>query len=237
MVNSPATYLAAGITASVTTIPVLDSSKLPAAPNLATIGTGETAETILYTGKSGNDLTGVTRGFQGTARAWNQGIQVARYLTAYDISQLQTAVASAITKVSDDASPALAGNLTGGGYKATNIGIENYYETCVVANSGTAYTFNLANGNTFFITMTGNCTFTMPSLPAEGSGKTVSFTVRLVQDATGNRTITFPSANVMWPSGVAPTFSTAAGRIDKVVFVGWPGATKWEGNLAGVNYA
>ena len=93
MVNSPATYLAAGINNLVTTVPVLDSSKLPAAPNLATIGTGETAETILYTGRSGNDLTGVTRGFQGTARAWNQGIQVARYLTAYDISRLQEAVA------------------------------------------------------------------------------------------------------------------------------------------------
>jgi hypothetical protein len=84
MVNSPQTELASAITDTDTTIPLLDASKLPPAPNLATIGTGEDAETILYTGVSGNDLTGVTRGFQGSAKAWVQGTKVARYITAYD---------------------------------------------------------------------------------------------------------------------------------------------------------
>jgi len=84
MVNSPITTLASSITASSTTISLVDSSKLPTAPNLATIGKDESSETILYTGKSGNNLTGVTRGFQGTAKAWNVGDFVARYFTAYD---------------------------------------------------------------------------------------------------------------------------------------------------------
>jgi len=88
MVNSPQTELASAIDAVQTTIPVLDASKLPDAPNLAVIGMDETAETILYTGKSGNTLTGVTRGFQGTAKSWVAGTKVARNFTAYDWNTL-----------------------------------------------------------------------------------------------------------------------------------------------------
>jgi len=93
MVNSPQTELASAIDNQQTTIPLLDASKLPPAPNLATIGVGEDAETILYTGVSGNDLTGVTRGFQGAAKAWVQGTKVARNFTAYDYDALRQNVA------------------------------------------------------------------------------------------------------------------------------------------------
>lgn len=87
--NSPQTELAADITAEDTTIPLLNAAALPPAPNLAVIGTGEDAETVLYTGKSGNNLTGVTRGFQGAAKAWVQGTKVARNFTAYDYDALR----------------------------------------------------------------------------------------------------------------------------------------------------
>jgi len=89
-INSPATTLSSGINDIVTTIPLTDASVVPAAPNLAVIGTGEDAETIKYTGKSGNDLTGCTRGFQGTAKAWDSGTPVARFFTAYDYDTLRT---------------------------------------------------------------------------------------------------------------------------------------------------
>ena len=85
-VNSPTTQLASSITATQTSIPVQDVSVLPAAPNLATIGRDVDAETILYTGVDtvNNTITGVTRGFQGTARAWSAGEQIGRFYTAYD---------------------------------------------------------------------------------------------------------------------------------------------------------
>lgn len=96
-VNSPGTELAAVIDATQDTIQVADGSVLPDAPNLLTIGTDEAAETILYTGKSGDELSGVTRGFQGAAQSWAMGTKVARYFTAYDhdttignISELST---------------------------------------------------------------------------------------------------------------------------------------------------
>jgi hypothetical protein len=89
-VNSPATGLDGGITDSDTTISLTDASVLPDAPNLAVIGTGESAETILYTGKSSNDLTGVTRGFQGSAAAWSTGTAVSRFFTEHDYDALKT---------------------------------------------------------------------------------------------------------------------------------------------------
>lgn len=85
MANSPGTELSADITALDTEISVLDASKLPAAPNLFTVGNDETAETILYSGKNGNILTGCTRGFNGTtAKGWSTGAKVARNFTGYD---------------------------------------------------------------------------------------------------------------------------------------------------------
>lgn len=83
-VNSPPTTLDGAIDDIVTTISVVDASVLPDAPNLATIGIGDNAETILYTGKNVNDLTGVTRGFQGTAKEWGTGTRIWRVFTAYD---------------------------------------------------------------------------------------------------------------------------------------------------------
>ena len=88
-VNSPLTFLASAIDSTQTTITVNDATKLPAAPNIATIGTGENAETILYTGKSGNDLTGITRGFEGTAQSWGINTAIARVFTAYDYNSVK----------------------------------------------------------------------------------------------------------------------------------------------------
>uniref|UniRef100_A0A6M3IYG0 Putative pectate lyase n=1 Tax=viral metagenome TaxID=1070528 RepID=A0A6M3IYG0_9ZZZZ len=83
-INSPMTLLSAAITAAATTVPVDDADLLPDAPNVATIGRGENCETIYYGAKDGNNLTSVTRGFQGTAAAWVLGESVYRAYTAYD---------------------------------------------------------------------------------------------------------------------------------------------------------
>lgn len=112
--NSPGTELSADIAAADTTISVLDASKLPEAPNLITVGSDETAETVLYTGKTGNDLTGCTRGFNGTAaKGWSTGAKVARLFTAYDhdtfranISDLDTRVTAAQAKADAAETPA-----------------------------------------------------------------------------------------------------------------------------------
>lgn len=83
MVNSPVTEIVADISVTDTVIELLDATKLPTAPNLAVIGSDETAETVRYTEVNGNVIT-VERGFQGAAKSWSAGTKVARYFTAYD---------------------------------------------------------------------------------------------------------------------------------------------------------
>ena len=82
--GSPITYLASDISANQTTISIADDSVLPPAPNICTIGYGENLETIKYEQKSNGVLQEVTRGIEGTPRAWLVGTEVARFFTAYD---------------------------------------------------------------------------------------------------------------------------------------------------------
>ena len=85
MAGSPITSLSAAITSTQTSITVDNGSALPDAPNICTIvGDSAQIETILYTAKSGDVLSSVTRGVEGTAKAWDKGTKVARYFTAYD---------------------------------------------------------------------------------------------------------------------------------------------------------
>ena len=84
VVNSPKTELVELITETQTEITVMDASVLLAGEGIATIGNGETAETIIYTSVDGNVLKGCVRGYQGVARAWTAGTRVARNFTADD---------------------------------------------------------------------------------------------------------------------------------------------------------
>ena len=107
----------------------------------------------------------------------------------------------------------------------SNPTITAYLETApAIANSSTAVTLALASGTVLSYTLTGNCTFTMPTAT---SG--TSFIVRLIQDATGSRTATF--TGVKWPGGTVPTITTTASTgVDIISFVCI--ASVWYGNAA-----
>lgn len=83
--NSPATLLSVACTATATSIVLENASVLPEAPNLAVLGSDETAEIIRYNAIDSNILSGVERGINGTtAKAWSAGTNVARNFTSYD---------------------------------------------------------------------------------------------------------------------------------------------------------
>ena len=83
--NSPKTTLKNDITASATTITVVDSSVLPPAPNLMVIGSNEQSEVVIYGGKNGNVLTQCIRGAGGTQKSiWIAGVNVSRNFTNLD---------------------------------------------------------------------------------------------------------------------------------------------------------
>jgi len=103
-----------------------------------------------------------------------------------------------------------------------------YTEEVVTANTGTAYTIDLANGSVQILTLTGNCTFTFPTATA---GR--SFILILKQDGTGSRTVTW-AASVKWPAGTAPTITSTASKADKYIFTA--DGTNWIGSNAGQSY-
>jgi len=116
-------------------------------------------------------------------------------------------------------------NVLGTSPTINNPTVTNYVETVVaIGNSGTSQTLSLTNGTVQTVTMTGNCTFTMPTATA---GK--SFILICTQDATGSRTAVFTS--VKFPGGTAPTLTvTATTGVDILTFVA--NGTSWFGTYA-----
>ena len=111
------------------------------------------------------------------------------------------------------------------GVATSNITLTGFYTESVVAigSSGTTKTLSLVSGTFQTVTLTGNCTFTMPTATAGQS-----FILIVSQDATGGRTATF--TGVKWPAGTAPTITTTASAVDILSFVS--NGTNWYGNAA-----
>ena len=143
---------------------------------------------------------------------------------AYSLTLTATA-ATNVTFPTTGTLATLAGSETFTNKTLTNPTVTNYVETLyAIGNSSTAVTIALTNGTVQTVTLTGNCTFTMPTATA---GK--SFILIVVQDGTGSRTATFTS--VKFAGGVAPTLTTTAttGR-DILTFVA--DGTNWYGTYA-----
>ena len=102
-------------------------------------------------------------------------------------------------------------------------------------NTSTAPTLDISNGNFVTATLTGNATFAF-SLGTGVSSDAISFTLHLSNDATPNRTITWPAA-VVWPNGTVPTRTTEANKTDVYTFYTYSGGSTWYGNLSIYNYS
>jgi hypothetical protein len=113
------------------------------------------------------------------------------------------------------------GNLT-----LTNGTYTDYTESVVaIGNSSTTQTIALSNGTVQTVTLTANCTFTMPTVAA---GK--SFLV-MIKSGAGNFTGTF--TGVKWPGNTSPTITNTASRMDIIAFSS--DGTNWYGT-ASQNY-
>jgi len=128
----------------------------------------------------------------------------------------------------------LEGDPIGIVYKGRQL-LKNYSETVVTNSTATgAVSINVQNGNIYNLTLTGNVVFTFTNPAAATESTTI--VLRITQDGTGSRTITWP-ASVRWPSGTAPTLTTTAGAYSKLVFDTIDGGTTWDGQLSGDNYS
>ena len=115
--------------------------------------------------------------------------------------------------------------------------VKDYAETVYAGgDTATAKTLDETNGNVQTWTMTGNCTFTMPS--GSGLQAGTSMTLILTQDGTGSRTGAF--TGVKWGGGTAPTLTTTATTgIDIITFYTFNGGASpvWYGFLSGAAMA
>jgi hypothetical protein len=119
--------------------------------------------------------------------------------------------------------------LTGLAALPTGGGVEN---VSTISSTTTSTLLDLANGNVFNVTLTSATTF---SFTGATSGKACSFGLYLSQDATGSRTVTWPT--VKWAGGTAPTLTTTASATDVLVFESLDGGTTWYGSLVGANFS
>lgn len=143
------------------------------------------------------------------------------YFTGSGTATLADLTAYGRTLIALADADALAGQLAS--QSINNPTVTNYTEAVVaIGNSGTVQTIALTNGTVQTCTLTGNCTFTMPTATA---GK--SFLL-LLKTGAGSFTATF--TGVKWSGGTAPTITATASKLDVVSFVA--DGVNWYGSIS-----
>ena len=200
---------------------------------LETDGLSLNGTTVTATAAQLNSTSGIIAGITATAAELNLLDGVAGLVQA-DFTKLAAVTTTAAelnylditTLGTTAASKAVTANASG----VVNFGAA-IQEQAVAVTSGTTVTVNLNLGSVFTLTLGHNVgTFNITN-PA-GSGDASSFILKLTQDGTAGRTITWPSS-VKWAAATAPTLSAAATNIDVLVFFTTDGGTTYYGFTAG----
>jgi hypothetical protein len=79
---------------------------------------------------------------------------------------------------------------------------------------GSTITWDATNGINGVVTLAGTGRTLSITNPVAGQ----TYTIRIIQDGTGGRTISTWPTNSKWPNGIPPTLSSMPGRYDLVVF-------------------
>ena len=87
-INSPETFLTQPLSIDGTVLYVADGSVFGQLPNLAVLGSDQTAETILVKSKRSDGGFDVDRGFEGSKKRWDKATTAARNFTNYDYKQI-----------------------------------------------------------------------------------------------------------------------------------------------------
>ena len=121
----------------------------------------------------------------------------------------------------------LSGNVAFGDNEASAVLLKDYAETDVAVTSAATLALDLSSGNTGSVTLDTNVTtLTFTNVPTNGVS---SFTLKVVQDGTGSRTMALSgtvngsSATFKTPGAAGLTLSTGAADIDLVTFLFFDG--------------
>ena len=124
----------------------------------------------------------------------------------------------------------LSGAVTGGDQEISAVLLKDYAETDVAVTSGATLTIDLSAGNTGSVTLDTSVTdIDFTNVPTNGVS---SFTLKVTQDGTGNRTlatnavtVNTSAATVKTPGAAGVTLSTGANDIDLVTFLFFDAST------------
>jgi len=98
---------------------------------------------------------------------------------------------------------------------------------------GATITWDMSLGYNAKVTLGGNRTLGTPTSPVEG----LTYTLAVIQDATGSRTLTWP-ASFDWGTTGAPTLTTTAGKVDQITLQCTDAVTpKFRAYLSGKGFA
>lgn len=217
--------------------PQLRFKSLKAGSNVTITPSADEIEVAASGGTATTDASQLTSGILPDARI--QASAVSQHQGAITVAQSQvTGLAAALTGKADashthPADPQIATNTTAIAAKADQSSVDSLsgtvaghtaaiaakqdaYGLTTVAASGPTQTIDWSANAAFKVTLTANCTFTL-SNPVAG----MTYILQLVQDGTGSRIITLPSA-VKHQGGTAPTLTTDAGAVD-VLTLFWDG--------------
>lgn len=217
-------------------------------------------EVITFTGTSGSNLTGITRGLAGTSDqdhatgavvefgpdiVWAQSIydNLSEILTpatgALNTTNIVTPTGTQTLTNKTLISPVIAEMTTLTGTQTltnktltspvlTKPTVNGSLQAITADSDGATITFDLASANIHTVTLGGNRTLAL-SNPSTGQ----CFMLRLLQDATGSRTVTW-FTTIKWAGGSAPTLTTTASKADMIGFV-CTGSNTYDGFIVGQN--
>jgi len=215
-VNAFSTSLDGSITLSDTSINLTSVVGLQA-PGILVIdrvdseneSTDSLREYISFDSILGNSVTDVTRGVANSvAQAHTSGAVVEEALSVTHWNESVEYITASRTRIAQlEADKILASS-----------------------SDGATVTFDLDNSKIQTVTLQGNRTLAVSNVSTG-----MVFVVRLQQDGTGGRSVTWWST-IKWPGGSAPALSTAVNSIDAFGFV-CPGTNAYDGYFLGFGLA
>jgi hypothetical protein len=104
--------------------------------------------------------------------------------------------------------------VNGGVGVAGTVTAKKYTITAPTVAAAATTTLNLSEGNLFQVTLGTNISTLSLTNPTPGT-----YIIEFTQDATGSRTVTFPTTNWKWSGGTAPTITAGAGKTDIVTII------------------
>lgn len=122
--------------------------------------------------------------------------------------------------------PTIAASTMSGSHEVTG----RIYTNLDTLTDGATITVDFSLGNKFTVTLGGNRTIAFSN---DVAGQVIA--IRLKQDGTGSRTITWP-AGISWAGGSAPTLTATANKADWIMIVPTTAGSAYDGAVLSQNH-